>query len=502
MGVIDLVPSRREFLSLAGPANVVPVSCELLADLETPISAYMKLRHLPSSFLLESVEGSAQVARFSVLGGDPQLVLASDGRSVRVTGPAGAVTERPGDPLGVVREYLARYRAESRPDLPPFTGGFLGYLGYDAVRLWERLPARPPDDASSRGLPVFRLALMDTVVVFDHRRHTLRIVANAFLDDGADAAYRDARERIDAVLARLEAPRPAEPAAPRLELATRANVTAEAYCAAVERAQAYIRAGDIFQVILAQRFATPIPGLDPLAIYRALRVLNPSPYMFFLDIGGATLVGSSPERLVRLEEGRLDMRPLAGTRPRGKTPTEDGQLAAALLADPKERAEHVMLVDLTRNDVGRVSRYGSVQVTELMAVERYSHVMHLVSHVEGELGPGYGPWDVLQAVFPHGTVSGAPKVRAMEIIDELEPVARGPYAGAVGYIGFDGALNTGITIRTVLARDGVAYVQAGAGVVYDSIPEVEHQECQAKARGLLAAIARAGEGHAAGRRQL
>jgi anthranilate synthase component 1 len=269
-------------------------------------------------------------------------------------------------------------------------------------------------------------------------------------------------------------------------------VTPEAYGAAVERAQEHIRAGDIYQVILSQRFAAPVPGLDPLAIYRALRVLNPSPYMFLLDAGAATLVGSSPERLVRLEEGRVDMRPLAGTRPRGRTGAEDQAQADALAADPKERAEHVMLVDLTRNDIGRVARYGSVRVTELLAVERYSHVMHLVSHVEGALEPGRGAWDVLQAVFPHGTVSGAPKVRAMEIIDALEPVARGPYAGTVGYVGFDGSLNTAITIRTVLVRDGMAYVQAGAGIVADSVPEREHEECLAKARGVLRALERAG----------
>jgi anthranilate synthase component 1 len=452
----------------------------------------MKLEGLPSRFLLESVEGPAQVARFSVLGGDPRLLLECNGQQVRVTGPAGTVTE-PGAPLAVVRDHLGRYRADARPDLPPFVGGFLGYVGYDAVRLWERLPARPPDDASTRGLPVFRLALMDTAVVFDHRRHTLRVVANAFLDeDGAETAYRRARERIEALLARLEGPRPPQPAAPRLAIAPRSNVTPEAYGAAVERAQEHIRAGDIYQVILSQRFAAPVPGLDPLAIYRALRVLNPSPYMFLLDAGAATLVGSSPERLVRLEEGRVDMRPLAGTRPRGRTGAEDQAQADALAADPKERAEHVMLVDLTRNDIGRVARYGSVRVTELLAVERYSHVMHLVSHVEGALEPGRGAWDVLQAVFPHGTVSGAPKVRAMEIIDALEPVARGPYAGTVGYVGFDGSLNTAITIRTVLVRDGMAYVQAGAGIVADSVPEREHEECLAKARGVLRALERAG----------
>ncbi len=496
MSAIALEPTQSEFLSLKGDANVVPVSCELLADLETPISAYMKLRDLPSSFLLESVEGSAQVCRFSVLGGSPRLVLECDGRIVRVTAPDGRVLGE-GEPRATVRAHLDRYRAVRRPELPPFVGGYLGYLGYDAVRLWERLPGRPPDDL---GLPVFRLALMDTVVVFDHRRHTLRVVANAFLDDGAEAAYRQARERIAATVARLEGPRPPQPPAPRLDLDTRANVTPEAYCAGVERAKEYIRAGDIYQVIVSQRFSTSVPGLDPLAIYRALRVLNPSPYMFLLDSGAGMLVGSSPERLVRLEEGRIDMRPLAGTRPRGRTEAEDRALAEGLLADPKERAEHVMLVDLTRNDVGRVSRYGTVRVTELMAVERYSHVMHLASHVEGQLLPGRGAWDVLEAVFPHGTVSGAPKVRAMEIIDELEPVARGPYAGTVGYIGFDGALNTAITIRTVLVRDGVASVQAGAGIVADSVPEREHQECVAKARGVLRAIERAGVEHAAGPR--
>ncbi len=494
-GVV-LEPSQSDFLSRTGPANVVPVSCELLADLETPISAYLRLRDLPGSFLLESVEGGAQVARFSVLGGAPRIVLECDGATVTVTSAAGTHVE-PGHPLAVLRRHLARYRAEPRSDLPPFVGGFLGYVGYDGVRLWERLPARPPDDL---GLPVFRLALMDTVVIFDHLRHTLRVVAAAFLDDGAEAAYRDARERIGAMLERLQGPRPPEPTAPLLDLQPRANVTPEAYCAAVERAQEHIRAGDIFQVILSQRFAVPVPGLDPLALYRQLRVVNPSPYMFLLETGAATLVGSSPERLVRLEAGRVEMRPLAGTRRRGRDTAEDEALAAALRADPKELAEHVMLVDLTRNDVGRIARYGSVRVTELMAVERYSHVMHLVSHVVGDLAPGREAWDVLQAVFPHGTVSGAPKVRAMELIDALEPVARGPYAGTVGYIGFDGALNTAITIRTVLVKDGTACVQAGAGIVADSVPQAEHEECVAKARGLIAAIERAGRPTVTGRR--
>ena len=320
-----------------------------------------------------------------MLGGDPRLTIESDGGAARVLDRDGRVTEA-GPPLAIVRSHLDRYRAATRADLPPMVGGFVGFLGYDAIRLWERLPNRPPDDL---GLPVFRLSLMDTVVVFDHRHHTLRIVANAFLDDGAETAYRRARERIAALVERLERPRPPAPASPAVPVEPRANTTPEAYCAAVERAQEHIRAGDIYQVILSQRFAAPVPGLDPLAVYRTLRRLNPSPYMFLLDTGGAWLAGASPERLVRLEQDRVDMRPLAGTRRRGATPAEDDALAAELLADPKERAEHVMLVDLTRNDVGRVSRYGSVRVAELMAIERYSHVMHLVSHVEGRAGRGH-----------------------------------------------------------------------------------------------------------------
>src|SRR5262245_45697868 len=304
---------RDRVARMASP-NVAPVSKELLADLETPISAYLRLRDLPSSFLLDSVEGPAQVARFSVLGGDPRLVLECDGAEVRALRPDGTEVER-GRPVPMLARHLDRYRAARDPELPPFTGGFLGYFGYDAVRLWERLPDRPPDDL---GLPVFRFALMDTVVVFDHRSHTLRVTANAFLDEEAsvEAAHAHARERIDQVLARLRSPRPPEPPAIPTALTPRSNWTPEHYCRAVERAQEHIRAGDIYQVILSQRFATPVPGLDPLAIYRALRVVNPSPCMFFLDIGGgATLVGSSPERLVRLDDGRIEMRPLAGTPP-------------------------------------------------------------------------------------------------------------------------------------------------------------------------------------------
>ena len=484
------VPGGRAGRS--GAPNVLPVSRELLADLETPISAYLRLRDLPSSFLLESVEGPEQVARFSVLGGNPRLVLECDGLEVRVLRPDGTVIER-GRPLETVARYLGRYRAARDPELPPFTGGFLGYLAYDAVRLWERLPDRPPDDL---GLPVFRLALMDTVVAFDHRRHTMRIVASAFLDEdgGAEAATRRAPTS-GSTRSSSGSGRRAPPSLRRWPPSSRPGRTGRRRPTAPPSSAPRNTSGPVTSIRSSFRSGSrrPVPGLDPLAIYRALRVVNPSPYMFLLDAGdGATLVGSSPERLVREEDGRIEMRPLAGTRPRGRTRDEDEAHARELLADPKERAEHVMLVDLTRNDVGRVARYGSVRVSELLTIERYSHVMHLVSHVEGALAPGRSAWEVLQAVFPHGTVSGAPKVRAMEIIDALEPVARGPYAGCVGYFGLDGSLNTAITIRTVLVRDGTAYVQAGAGVVYDSVPEREQEECVAKARALMAAIERAG----------
>jgi len=360
------------------------------------------------------------------------------------------------------------------------------------VRDWERLPHRPPDDL---GIPTAQLGLYDTVVCFDHVRRRMRVVACAFAEEGAERAYRAARERIEQVLERLQRRLPEQTVpSPRPPTRVQSNMTREAFLERVVRCKRYIRAGDIFQVILSQRFATPVHGLDPFRLYRAARVINPSPFLFYLDFPAARLAGSSPELLVRLEGGRVWMRPIAGTRPRGRTPEEDAALEAELRASEKERAEHVMLVDLTRNDVGRVCRYGTVQTTELMVVERYSHVMHMVSTVQGELNPGRDAFHVLEAAFPHGTVTGAPKVRAMEIIDELEPVARGPYAGAVGYVGFDGTMDTCITIRTLVVREGVAYVQAGAGIVADSEPEAEYRETVSKAQALLRAVELASSG--------
>ncbi len=490
--VVAVEPGVQEFDRRAREGNLVPVSCEVVADLETPISAYLRLRGLPRPFLLESAEGSEKIARYSFLGAEPRLTLRGSPAGVEVT--EGGMTRRfAEDPLTVAREVLRRFRPVVDPALPRFYGGLVGYFGYDLVRSIEHLPHKPPDDI---GLPVCSLALADTVMIFDHVRHRIRIVSNACIEDGVERAYQAARRKIEEWLERLRMPLPdplPAPAAP-LRVHLRSNMTREQYLAAVERCKEYIYAGDAFQIVLAQRFSMEIGALDPLAIYRALRMVNPSPFMFFLEDDDVTLVGASPELLVRLEGDLVEMRPIAGTRPRGLTEDEDRRLAEELLADEKERAEHVMLVDLTRNDVGRVSRYGTVRVPDLMTIERYSHVMHIVSAVQGRLAPGRDAFDVLRAVFPHGTVSGAPKVRAMEILDELEPTARGPYAGAVGYVGFGGALDTCIAIRTLVIKDGVAHVQAGGGIVADSVPANEYDETINKAKALIRALELAGRG--------
>ena len=489
---LTLEPGTREFDRRAREGNLVPVSCEVVADLDTPISAYLRLRDLPQPFLLESVEGGEKLARYSFLGAQPRLTLKAFPTHVEVA--EGHATRRSAvDPLEAARAILQKYRPVVDPSLPRFYGGLVGWFGYDLVRTIEHLPNRPPDD---RGLPICSLQLADAVMIFDHLRHRIRIVANAFVEEGAERAYRGARTRIEEWLDRLGRPLPEPPEAtgPLPTLAVRSNMTREQYVAAVRRCKEYIYAGDAFQIVLSQRFAGEVGALDPFTVYRALRTINPSPFMFFLESGEAALVGASPELLVRLEGDLVEMRPIAGTRRRGLTEDEDRQLAAELLADEKERAEHVMLVDLTRNDIGRIARYGTVQVSELMAIERYSHVMHIVSNVHGRLAPGRDAIDVLRAVFPHGTVSGAPKVRAMEILDELEPTARGPYAGAVGYVGFGGALDTCIGIRTLVIKDGLAYAQAGGGIVADSDPSAEYDETINKAKVLIRAIEAAGRG--------
>ena len=484
-------PGFEAFRRLAAEHSVVPVWRELLGDLETPVGAFRKLGDQDGSVLLESVEHGERWGRYSFIGTDPFATLTIRGGRASWTGrpPAGLSD---GPPLEVLREALRRLRSPSLPGLPPLFAGAVGYLGYDLVRELERLPDQTEDDLQ---LPEGMLVFPRSVVVFDHLGQRLVLVANVVVNQATDldAAYADAIRRIDALAARLSVPVAATPAplpAAGPPAAATSDLAPGRYQEMVRQAKEHIGAGDIFQVVPSQRFSVPTTA-DPFDVYRVLRVVNPSPYMYFLRLPGVTIAGSSPEVLVTVQGRRATMRPIAGTRPRGADQEADLALEAELVADEKERAEHVMLVDLARNDLGRVSRPGTVRVDEFMRVERYSHVMHLVSDVVGELSDEVAAFDVLAASFPAGTVSGSPKVRAMEIIDDLERHRRGPYAGCVGYFDFSGNLDTCITIRTCVFVDGVAYCQAGAGVVADSVPELEERETEAKARVLLTAVAAA-----------
>jgi anthranilate synthase component 1 len=482
------LPEFDAFCAHAAAGNLIPVYREILADLDTPVSAFLKLDDGGDAFLLESVEGGEKWGRYSFLGTAPSRVLICRGDQFSDGPPGGPFATRvTRDPLGEARAALAAYRPVSIPGLPRFTGGLVGFLGYDLVRSFEALPVMARDDL---GHPDYYLMLVDALVVFDNVAQKMKVVAHAHVAPGADlrAAYDAACARVDALVARLRRP-VVSPAAMPAEgpPVVRSNFEPSAYEAIVERAKEYIRAGDVIQVVLAQRFQCPLRA-HPFDIYRCLRTFNPSPYMFFLRTGGRTVLGASPEVMARLEGRELTVRPIAGTRPRGTDETQDRALEAELAADPKEIAEHIMLVDLGRNDVGRVSRIGTVAVTERMVVERYSHVMHLVSNVRGELADGYDCFDAFRATFPAGTLSGAPKIRAMEIIEELEPVRRGVYGGAVGYFGFSGNMDTAIAIRTMVIDGGVIYAEAGAGIVADSDPEREHAECVNKARALFQAV--------------
>ena len=475
-------PGLEEFRALARQGNLVPVYRELRADLETPVSAYLKIARGGYSFLLESVEGGERLGRFSFMGAEPYRVVRTGPGQ-----PGGA-----GDPLAHVQAELSRFTPVAVAGLPRFIGGAVGYLAFECAHYFEPRVPQPPNDPV--GVPEAVFLFVDTLLVFDHVRHRVQVVSHAHIDGDADAAYRGAVARIDALTERLAAPL-APPALSAGDGGAQAdtNKSAEAYHEMVERARAYIEAGDVIQVVPSQRLARPTSAA-PFELYRSLRRVNPSPYMYYLDLDGFAIVGASPEMLVRVEEGRVDTHPIAGTRPRGTDDAEDARLEAELRQDEKERAEHVMLLDLGRNDVGRVARPGTVRATQMMDVERYSHVMHLVSHVTGELADGMTAYDALRSCFPAGTVSGAPKIRAMEIIAELEGERRGPYAGAVGYFSFDGNMDTAIGIRTMVVKDGVAYIQAGGGVVYDSDPEAERLESLAKARAALQAIADAEQG--------
>lgn len=503
-------PDLKGFRSLSSKGNLIPVYREILADTDTPVSAALKLGGTPS-FLLESVVGGEKWARYSFLGSRPSKVIRSWGKRIEIRDDKGGNKMfEVDDPLEVIKKEVETFRPVDVEGLPRFYGGFVGYIGYDMVRFFERIPDQ---DKPGLGLPDMFFMVADTMLIFDGLRQTIKIVSNVCLD-GKDPAevYQEAVEKIENVVERLkqsgveqraQSKEPGNPGFPTLHPVslTESSLsgysssfsTREAFEEAVLRGKEYIMSGDVIQVVLSQRFERK-SYVDPFHIYRALRVINPSPYMYYIDTGDATLVGSSPEILVRLEGRKIILRPIAGTRRRGETEGEDVFLEAELKDDPKETAEHIMLVDLGRNDVGRVAEIGSVKVTELMTVERYSHVMHLVSNVEGNLRNGRDAFDVLRSCFPAGTVTGAPKVRAMEIIEELEPTRRGPYAGAVGYFSYSGNMDMCITIRTLVIKGDKVYVQAGAGIVADSIPKREYTETVNKAMGMMRAVDMAEKG--------
>ncbi len=487
-------PNLQEFTELAMGHSFVPVYRTLLCDSLTPVSAFRRLDQGGCACLFESVIGGERVGRYSFLSAEPFMEISARDNEVTLRYADETIeTKSVPDPLAELRHQLAQINAAclQRDDLPPFIGGAIGYAGYDVVRYAEHLPHAPMDD---RQLPDLSFAFYDQMVIFDHIKKTMTIVVMAQVGDDRDTkqAYLDAGARIDRIIEQLA--RPTDnlgltdiSAGGEVTLDYTSNFQQADFENAVRKCVEYIRAGDIFQVVISQRLSVPISA-DPFEIYRTLRVVNPSPFMFFLRTSETVLVGSSPEIMVRVVDGKLTVRPLAGTRPRGASEEEDQRLAAELLADPKERAEHVMLVDLGRNDVGRVAKYQSVELSDIMTIERYSHVMHITSNVTGELREGTDAFDALQACLPAGTVSGAPKVRAMEIIDELEPHRRGPYAGAVGYLDYGGNMDTCIALRTMVIQNDIAYVQVGAGIVAESVPVNEYQETLNKARGLLRAI--------------
>ncbi|WP_017925142.1 anthranilate synthase component I [Thioalkalivibrio sp. HL-Eb18] len=480
-----MTPEQFDALAREG-YNRIPLVREVLADLETPLSIFLKLANRPYSYLFESVQGGERWGRYSFIGLPARTRVRVHGHDITVETDGDVVEQTTEtDPLAWIEAYQARFKVADLPGLPRFTGGLVGYFGFETVRLIEpRLEG--PEKPDALGLPDILLMVSEEVVVYDNLSGRLYLVVHA--DTSRPDGQAVAAERLDALESRIGEPLvpPEDPPHPHAVPEYVPGWSAEGFKAAVARAQEYIMDGDVMQVVLAQRMSVPFSA-PPLDLYRALRALNPSPYMYYLDLDDHHVVGASPEILVRLEDDRVTVRPIAGTRPRGRTEEEDRALEVELLADPKERAEHLMLIDLGRNDVGRVCEIGSVEVTDTMSIERYSHVMHIVSNVEGQLAPGHSTMDVLRATFPAGTVSGAPKIRALEIIDELEPVKRGPYSGAVGYLSWSGNMDTAIAIRTAVLHDGELHIQAGAGVVHDSVPENEWQETLNKGRAVVRA---------------
>jgi anthranilate synthase component 1 len=501
-----LYPDLKEFKSLSLKGNLIPVYKEIIADTETPVSATLKLRGSPL-FLLESMVGGEKWARYSFLGSRPSRTIKSWGKKIEIKDKElGTKIFKEDNPFEVIKREITSYNPVDVTGLPRFYGGLVGYIGYDMVRFFECIP---DEKTTELKLPDMFFMVTDTVVIFDNLKGKIKVVSNAHINNKSpEEAYRGAEEKIENIIEKLRKSKPESKKKrgkrkkyddsssailnqstnqPPLSGFTTSFVTKEAFENAVLRGKEYIMSGDVVQVVLSQRFEREL-DIDPFNVYRALRVINPSPYMYYIDTGNAKLVGSSPEILVRLEGKKIILRPIAGTRKRGVTEEEDKFLEEELKKDPKEMAEHIMLVDLGRNDVGKVAETGSVKVTELMAVEKYSHVMHLVSNVEGNLKTGLDAFDVLSSCFPAGTVTGAPKIRAMEIIEELEPTRRGPYAGAVGYLSYSGNMDTCITIRTLIIKGNTVFVQAGAGIVADSIPEKEYTETLNKAMGMMRAV--------------
>ncbi len=486
-------PDFKKFEKLTAQGNLIPVYRDILADTDTPVSAYMKIER-DNSFLFESVLGGEKWARYSFIGVSPSKIIKSGGDRVEII-ENGEISVRNVDtPMDVLRDELLAIVPVEIPGLPRFYGGLVGFIGYESVRFFERVPV---SDKPSLNLPDLCFMVMDTILVFDNLKQVIKIISNVHMSGrSAREAYDEAVSKIDSLADLLRKPKELRKISFGGEQQETTYVSSfkkqEEFIKAVDKSIEYIKAGDIFQVVLSQRLEAENRA-NPFDIYRALRMINPSPYMFYLNTENVKMIGSSPEILVRLEGDKVTLRPIAGTRKRGETEEKDAEMEAELRADKKENAEHIMLVDLGRNDVGRVAEMGSIEVTDFMIVEKYSHVMHLVSNVEGLLKEGLDAFDVLKACFPAGTVTGAPKVRAMEIIDELEPVGRGPYAGAVGYFGYSGNMDVCITIRTIIVKDDKVYVQAGAGIVADSIPEMEFKETMNKARGMLKALEMAGK---------
>ncbi|MCY4568425.1 MAG: anthranilate synthase component I [Candidatus Poribacteria bacterium] len=494
-------PTLEDFREAAKSGNTIPVYRSIMADMETPVSAFYKLMPDNYAFLLESVEGGENLARYSFLGSQPSVLFHSKGHQVTIEylEKGETVVQEHADPLRALEELMQNYRPVDSEELPKFHGGAVGYMSYDMVRFVEELPDNTEDELQ---LPDCFFMIAETILIFDHVNHQIKVVANAHINGDVDKAYADALVKIEALVEKLAATSEAhlhrnsgenQERYDEIISSPQSNFTKSDYEAAVRHAKEYITAGDIIQVVPSQRFSCPV-SVDSFEIYRALRMVNPSPYMYYLKFNDFDIVGASPEMMVRVEDGIVQTVPIAGTRPRGTTTEEDQELAQTLLSDPKERAEHVMLVDLGRNDLGRVCEYHTVKVTDFMIVERFSHVMHIVSHVIGRLRADLTAFDVLRACLPAGTLSGAPKIRAMEIIDELEPTRRSTYGGTVGYFSFSGSADTAITIRTAVIKDSTAYVQAGGGVVADSVPETEYYETVSKARAMLSAIALAEQG--------